>query len=139
MQILEKTLPYNQTQTIKNMSSNTAAKTQISGTQSPPLEATGSEVPMGVSSIDGTKPNHVSDREQRKGATHLYGGLMSKVSYYLLSRILWRLGKMISSIFLDRRHISDRFLQDEAQSKKEHAQGAKKMGQSMAAEFEERT
>jgi len=46
---------------------------------------------------------------------------------------------MINSLVLDRRYISDRFLQDEAQSKKEPAQGPKKMGQSMAAEFEERT
>jgi len=70
------------------MSSNTAAQTQISGTESPPLEATGSEVPMGVSSIDGTKPNHVSDREQRKGATHRCGGLMSKVSLFVFQNTL---------------------------------------------------
>ena len=38
-----------------------------SGTQSPPLEATGSEVPMGVCSIDGTKPTYLTDLEQRRG------------------------------------------------------------------------
>jgi hypothetical protein len=47
------------------MSSN--IKETTSGTQSPPLEATGSEKPMGVCSIDGTKPTYALDREQRKG------------------------------------------------------------------------
>jgi len=47
------------------MSSQKAGST--SGTQSPPLEATGSEIPMGVCSIDGTKPTYVSDRKQREG------------------------------------------------------------------------
>jgi hypothetical protein len=42
-------------------------QTSTSGTQSPPLEATGSEIPMGVCSIDGTKPTYVPDMEQRKG------------------------------------------------------------------------
>ncbi|EGO29709.1 hypothetical protein SERLADRAFT_379023 [Serpula lacrymans var. lacrymans S7.9] len=38
-----------------------------SGTQSPPLEATGEEVPMGVSSIDQEEPvQHVKDADQRK-------------------------------------------------------------------------
>ncbi|KAI0716738.1 hypothetical protein C8Q76DRAFT_794999 [Earliella scabrosa] len=36
------------------------------GTQSPPLEATGSEQPMGVSSIRGDKPQAVPDSQQRK-------------------------------------------------------------------------
>ncbi len=47
------------------MSSN--IKKTTSGTQSPPFEATGSEKPMGVCSIDGTKPTYALDREQRKG------------------------------------------------------------------------
>lgn len=37
------------------------------GTQSPPLEASGQEQPMGVSSIDGDKPEAVSDKQQRQG------------------------------------------------------------------------
>ncbi|KAG6377541.1 hypothetical protein JVT61DRAFT_15355 [Boletus reticuloceps] len=36
-----------------------------SGTQSPPLEATGSHIPMGVSSIDGTCSRPMRDIEQR--------------------------------------------------------------------------
>ncbi|OBZ67465.1 hypothetical protein A0H81_12644 [Grifola frondosa] len=36
------------------------------GTQSPPLEATGEEQPMGVSSIDGGQPEAVPDSQQRK-------------------------------------------------------------------------
>ncbi|KAH9940318.1 hypothetical protein B0H21DRAFT_579386 [Amylocystis lapponica] len=36
------------------------------GTQSPPLEATGQEQPMGVSSIDGGKPDAVPDAQQRE-------------------------------------------------------------------------
>ncbi|KAI9567512.1 hypothetical protein HD554DRAFT_2107715 [Boletus coccyginus] len=38
-----------------------------SGTQSPPLEATGSHLPMGVSSIDGTCSKPMKDIEQRAG------------------------------------------------------------------------
>ncbi|KAG8216771.1 hypothetical protein J3R82DRAFT_7015 [Butyriboletus roseoflavus] len=38
-----------------------------SGTQSPPLEATGSHIPMGVSSIDGTCSRPMKDIEQRAG------------------------------------------------------------------------
>ncbi|KAF8843913.1 hypothetical protein BDN67DRAFT_963788 [Paxillus ammoniavirescens] len=37
----------------------------ISGTQSPPLEATGSHIPMGVSSIDGSCSKPMRDIEQR--------------------------------------------------------------------------
>ncbi|RPD61407.1 hypothetical protein L227DRAFT_652670 [Lentinus tigrinus ALCF2SS1-6] len=37
------------------------------GTQSPPLEATGDDQPMGVSSINGDKPQAVSDKQQRQG------------------------------------------------------------------------
>ncbi|KAI0676369.1 hypothetical protein C8Q78DRAFT_996991 [Trametes maxima] len=37
------------------------------GTQSPPLEATGQEQPMGVSSVDGGKPKAVPDSQQRQG------------------------------------------------------------------------
>ncbi|CCL99567.1 uncharacterized protein FIBRA_01585 [Fibroporia radiculosa] len=36
------------------------------GTQSPPLEATGEDKPMGVSSVDGHKPDAVSDMQQRE-------------------------------------------------------------------------
>jgi len=36
-----------------------------SGTQSPPLEATGSHIPMGVSSIDGSCSKPKKDIEQR--------------------------------------------------------------------------
>ncbi|KAG9313537.1 hypothetical protein JVU11DRAFT_5864 [Chiua virens] len=36
-----------------------------SGTQSPPLEATGSHLPMGVSSIEGTCSRPMKDTEQR--------------------------------------------------------------------------
>ncbi|KIJ15887.1 hypothetical protein PAXINDRAFT_76611 [Paxillus involutus ATCC 200175] len=39
----------------------------ISGTQSPPLEATGSHIPMGVSSIDGSCSKPMKDIEQRAG------------------------------------------------------------------------
>ena len=38
-----------------------------SGTQSPPLEATDSHVPMGVSSIDGTCSKPTKDIHQRAG------------------------------------------------------------------------
>ncbi|KAJ3512746.1 hypothetical protein NLJ89_g3335 [Agrocybe chaxingu] len=49
------------------MQPNTTTKKTLSGTQSPPLEATGSAKPMGVSSIDGTqKGGYVLDAEQRK-------------------------------------------------------------------------
>ncbi|KAI0370537.1 hypothetical protein BV20DRAFT_966437 [Pilatotrama ljubarskyi] len=37
------------------------------GTQSPPLEATGEQQPMGVSSVGGGKPQAVSDADQRQG------------------------------------------------------------------------
>lgn len=56
---------YLQLYNVPPMSSN--IKETTSGTQSPPLEATGSEKPMGVCSIDGTKPTYALDREQRKG------------------------------------------------------------------------
>ncbi|PSR81169.1 hypothetical protein PHLCEN_2v6504 [Hermanssonia centrifuga] len=36
------------------------------GTQSPPLEATGEDKPMGISSIDGDTPDAVPDSEQRE-------------------------------------------------------------------------
>lgn len=36
------------------------------GTQSPPLEYTGSHIPMGVSSIDGSVSKPMLDAEQRK-------------------------------------------------------------------------
>jgi len=36
------------------------------GTQSPPLEATGQQEPMGVSSISGDKPKAASDQHQRE-------------------------------------------------------------------------
>ncbi|KAG1800231.1 uncharacterized protein HD556DRAFT_1439091 [Suillus plorans] len=36
------------------------------GTQSPPLEYTGSHIPMGVSSIDGSVSEPTLDAEQRK-------------------------------------------------------------------------
>ncbi|KAG1862468.1 hypothetical protein C8R48DRAFT_773896 [Suillus tomentosus] len=36
------------------------------GTQSPPLEYTGSHIPMGVSSIDGSVSEPMLDAEQRK-------------------------------------------------------------------------
>ncbi|KAH8103008.1 hypothetical protein BXZ70DRAFT_1006181 [Cristinia sonorae] len=36
------------------------------GTSSPPLEATDSAKPMGVSSIDGGEPKYVSDSKQRE-------------------------------------------------------------------------
>jgi hypothetical protein len=39
-----------------------------SGTQSPPLEATGSEGILGASSIRGSQPDVVKDAEQRSGA-----------------------------------------------------------------------
>ncbi|KAG2109912.1 uncharacterized protein F5147DRAFT_690827 [Suillus discolor] len=40
------------------------------GTQSPPLEYTGSHIPMGVSSIDGSVSEPMLDAEQRKSAYH---------------------------------------------------------------------
>ncbi|KAL0960084.1 hypothetical protein HGRIS_011729 [Hohenbuehelia grisea] len=41
--------------------------TGISGTQSPPVEATGGQVPMGASSVDNPGPvEAVPDSEQRK-------------------------------------------------------------------------
>lgn len=43
--------------------------TMASGTQSPPLEATGSHLPMGVSSIDGTCSKPMKDTEQRAGTS----------------------------------------------------------------------
>lgn len=44
--------------------------TMASGTQSPPLEATGSHIPMGVSSIDGTCSRPMKDIEQRARRSH---------------------------------------------------------------------
>jgi hypothetical protein len=41
-----------------------------SGTQSPPLEATGEQNVLGASSIDGTQPKVVQDSEQRGGAQY---------------------------------------------------------------------
>ncbi|KAI6043880.1 hypothetical protein EDC04DRAFT_2645852 [Pisolithus marmoratus] len=38
-----------------------------SGTQSPPLEATGSHIPMGVSSINGSCSKPTKDIDQREG------------------------------------------------------------------------
>ncbi len=38
-----------------------------SGTQSPPLEATGKHIPMGVSAVGGGPVEGVPDAEQRKG------------------------------------------------------------------------
>ncbi|KAI0342188.1 hypothetical protein BDW22DRAFT_1429666 [Trametopsis cervina] len=37
------------------------------GTQSPPLDNSGQNEPMGVSNIEGDKPKAVPDSEQRKG------------------------------------------------------------------------
>ena len=55
------------------------------GTNSPPLEATGEDKPMGASCIAGTQQaGHVSDAEQRRGETEIH--FMSAV-YYLSS--LW--------------------------------------------------
>lgn len=52
-------------------SSNASAQKKINtsfGTNSPPLEATGSAKPMGMASVDGTyDAGFVSDGEQRKG------------------------------------------------------------------------
>ena len=45
------------------------------GTQSPPLEATGDEQPMGVSSIRGDKPQAVPDKQQRQGTLPVCGVL----------------------------------------------------------------
>jgi len=39
---------------------------KIFGTQSPPLEATGSEKPMSVSSVRGGEPEFVADAKQRE-------------------------------------------------------------------------
>ncbi|KAF5311036.1 hypothetical protein D9619_008124 [Psilocybe cf. subviscida] len=48
-------------------SSNTRGVNTSFGTNSPPLEATGSEKPMGMSSVHGShNAGHVSDKEQRK-------------------------------------------------------------------------
>lgn len=58
-----------------------------SGTQSPPLEATGSHLPMGVSSIDGTCSKPMKDIEQRAGRSH---------------RVLGSEGAMSDSFYADR-------------------------------------
>ena len=43
------------------------------GTNSPPLEATGEDKPMGASCIAGTQQaGHVSDAEQRRGEMFFY-------------------------------------------------------------------
>ncbi|PPQ73919.1 hypothetical protein CVT26_006545 [Gymnopilus dilepis] len=44
------------------------SKSTVSGTNSPPLEATGSDKPLGQASVDNTSINagHVSDGDQRK-------------------------------------------------------------------------
>ncbi|KAF4618702.1 hypothetical protein D9613_010147 [Agrocybe pediades] len=48
------------------MSSNTTQSKIGSGTNSPPLEATGADKPMGASSVDGSvNAGHKSDQEQR--------------------------------------------------------------------------
>ncbi|KZT03732.1 uncharacterized protein LAESUDRAFT_683256 [Laetiporus sulphureus 93-53] len=47
------------------MSTSTGAGASF-GTQSPPLEATGQEKPMGVSSVSGEKPEAVPDAQQRQ-------------------------------------------------------------------------
>ena len=47
----------------------THSKRTVSGTNSPPLEATGGEKPMGRASVDREyNAGCISDREQRKGA-----------------------------------------------------------------------
>ncbi|KAF8966575.1 hypothetical protein BDZ97DRAFT_1917394 [Flammula alnicola] len=49
------------------MVSNTQKRQTTSGTNSPPLEATGEEKPMGMASVDHTiNAGYVPDREQRK-------------------------------------------------------------------------
>ncbi|KAF8903294.1 hypothetical protein CPB84DRAFT_1774445 [Gymnopilus junonius] len=49
--------------------SNIQSKVCVSGTNSPPLEATGEDKPMGLASVTNPSINagHVSDSEQRKG------------------------------------------------------------------------
>ena len=54
------------------------------GTNSPPLEATGEDKPMGVSCIAGTQQaGHVSDVEQRRGETLLCFRFGRAASVYL--------------------------------------------------------
>ncbi|KAF9530312.1 hypothetical protein CPB83DRAFT_851370 [Crepidotus variabilis] len=89
------------------MSSQTK-QTSISGTQSPPLEATGSDKPMGVSSIDGAKPEWVSDKDQRQ-------------EYFKT----------------DSDHLHAQESRTQNQHQKQGETQAKKMGQSLAQSFEE--
>ena len=50
------------------MSSASSQSKVGSGTNSPPLEATGSDKPMGAASVDGSvNAGHKSDMEQRQG------------------------------------------------------------------------
>ncbi|KAH7923438.1 hypothetical protein BV22DRAFT_1015411 [Leucogyrophana mollusca] len=42
------------------------------GTQSPPLEATGEHIPMGVSSIDGSCSKPTRDVDQRSGVLDFF-------------------------------------------------------------------
>lgn len=50
----------------------TNLKRTVSGTNSPPLEATGEEKPMGRASVDREyNAGHISDWEQRKGASEV--------------------------------------------------------------------
>lgn len=44
----------------------------VSGTQSPPLEATGEDKPMGASSVQGEAVKAVPDSEQRKRASFYF-------------------------------------------------------------------
>lgn len=56
------------------------------GTASPPLEATGGQQPMGVSSIRGDKPQGVPDKQQRKGEYLAFSirayGLSQRADYF---------------------------------------------------------
>ncbi|KAI6107619.1 hypothetical protein EV401DRAFT_1871405 [Pisolithus croceorrhizus] len=56
-----------------------------SGTQSPPLEATGSHFPMGVSSIDGSCSKPTKDIHQREGKP----GSLPQVPRFVPVNVRW--------------------------------------------------
>ena len=61
------------------------------GTQSPPLEATGEEQPMGVSSVDGGKPKAVPDSQQRQGERILIHFVTMRHRKLIICRAMCRL------------------------------------------------
>lgn len=68
--------------TLTTMSEKQQFKHVPHGTNSPPLEATGEDKPMGASCIAGTQQaSHVSDAEQRRGEIKFLFAFVSLLGY----------------------------------------------------------